>query len=612
MCGHYSYFGKEAIDLNKALHPIIHRGPDSSGAAVVNLEDNTIRRERQAALKEGAKIALGFNRLAIIDVESQSDQPFEIEEEGLLMVFNGEIYNYIELRSQLEEAGIKFRTNSDTEVLLRSYAYWGIKCFAKFNGMWAAVIVDRKRRKAVICRDRFGIKPLYYNKNASGYEFYSELKQKLNFDFDRKVNESVIASYLERGILDFSEETFFEGIYRFPAGHYAEISFEDLSAKISPKPFWELSFDPIEDLSYDESCQRFRELFTSSLELRYRSDVPVGACLSGGLDSSSIVSLSGYLGKEINAFHIDNSDPALSELRYVNDIMDKYPKLSLVKDMNQDSDASMLRNMLEIHAEPFSSFSVVAQWRVMKLANENGVKVLLDGQGGDEILGGYRKYLFFYLKELISAGNLALAFSEGRRFLSAKEFKIFEREGVKRYLNLTKASVYYNPDWKAPIKADNAIGLSGATGFQAKSFDDIYKYSYPQLLRYEDLNSMNFSIESRVPFLDYRLVEFVFRIPAGYKIRKGFTKAILRDSMKGILPDSIVMRKSKLGFANSEKKWVEQSFKDQVVESFKTSNNPFINHQKIAKDLANNRLEMDYKTLIRYYIFDNWYKLFFN
>jgi asparagine synthase (glutamine-hydrolysing) len=610
MCGIFGYIGTKSFSMEKAISVISHRGPDASGYLTYDCEFSILKKEKEASMRVGKKVAFGFRRLAIIDLQSHSNQPFSEETQQYHIIFNGEIYNYPELRELLKREGYVFQTTSDTEVLLKSYMHWGINCFQYFNGMWAACILDLKKRKLVVSRDRFGIKPLYYHIDNQGISFFSEIKQIFETSISKKINESVVRDFLESAVLDAGEETFFKGVYKFPQAHYGELNLDENNWEIKPIKFWDLKKETKSGIAYPDAVVQFRELFEKSIELRFRSDVPVGACLSGGLDSSSIVSFAGYLGKKINTFTIDNKDKELSEIEYVNDVINKYPALTSVVGYNEENDLDLLDTIFNIQDEPISGLGVIAQWRVMQLAAKNNVVVLLDGQGGDELFGGYRKFVFFYLKELIQQGNILKALSEARHFLGASDFKIFEKEGVRRYLNRTGVSEFLSQDLLQTEKQHN-IGLSGASGFMEKSYEDIFYYSYPQLLRYEDRNSMAFSLESRVPFLDYRLVEFVYGLPSSYKIREGYTKTILRDSMKGILPDSVRLRKSKMGFATPEKRWITETYRTYFHSYFETLDNPYLKRDLLIQEIKKNRGHLDYKTILRLYLFDRWYQLNF-
>ena len=607
MCGLYGYIGNYQIDLAKAIEPIHHRGPDANGYWIHHRGMDKISKDVALGAELGSKVALGFKRLAIIDLQEHSNQPFIDALNNFVIVFNGEIYNYLEIRKELEQEGVRFRTKSDTEVLLASYINWGTNCFERFNGMWACLIYDKLKEQIVLSRDRFGIKPLHYFQFKNEIHVFSEIKQIFGYaDFNIEMNPNVLRDYLESGVLDASNETFYKGVYSFPPSHFAILNLNG-QLSINPQRYWDLKNAPL-DLTYSEAIKRFKELFTQSVELRFRADVPVGACLSGGLDSSSIVSLSGHLGKKINTFSVDNRDPQLSEIQYVKEVVGKYESLNSKVTYNEENDLDLLSKILSIQDEPISGLGVIAQWRVMKLAADNKVTVLLDGQGGDEILGGYRKYLFFYLKELLRKGKILSFTRESLSFLRDKEFNLFDKEGVRRYLNKTNVDEYLSPTALSLEKKHN-IGISGASGFAQKSYEDIYFYSYPQLLRYEDRNSMAFSLESRMPFLDYRLVEFVYSLPSTYKLRKGFTKAILRDSMKGILPDSVRLRRSKLGFATPEKEWMQNVHRSYFLDYFKNMSNPYINTERLYFDFEQRSIKLDYKSLLRIFLFDYWYQL---
>lgn len=612
MCGIYTFIGTDGINLKAKTDAIHHRGPDAEGFLTFNLDTGESGITPELASRLGSKIAMGFRRLAIIDLVNESNQPMSLEDGRYHIVFNGEIYNYIELRGELETAGIRFYTKSDTEVLLNAYKIWGTNCFNRFNGMWACCIMDFNRKKLVISRDRFGIKPLFYSFNKDAIEFGSEIKQFFAAPLLKKeINENVIRDFLESAILDASDETFFKNIHRFPAGSFAEISWLDEIKEIKPVRFYDLGLEENRKIDYSDAVQQFRTLFQSSIELRFRSDVPVGACLSGGLDSSSIVSYAGFLGKKIHTYTVDNDDTSLSEYRYVESIMKKYPDLTSIRSYNDAKDLELIPTALSIQDEPIGQLGVNAQWRVMKLASEDGVKVLLDGQGGDEIFGGYRKFVFFYLKELISSRKLGLAIKEASRFLTQYEFKLFEKEGVRRYLNMTRVDEFLSEKTASKEKHFN-IGISGASGFRQKSYEDIFYFSYPQLLRYEDRNSMAFSLESRVPFLDYRLVEFVYSLPTSFKIRNGYTKSLLRDSMKDILPDDVRLRKSKMGFATPEREWFAQTHRAYFLDYFNRMDNPFLNNRKIYDSLSSGKSSLEYKSLLRLYLFNRWYNHHFN
>jgi asparagine synthase (glutamine-hydrolysing) len=613
MCGIFTYFGEQGVDLNKPISIINHRGPDSTGFLYFDIENSYTQflNPLQASVM-GKKVAFGFTRLAIIDLQNHSNQPFSDLSSKYHIVFNGEIYNYKEIKEELSKEGFIFSTNSDTEVLLASYVHWGENCVSHFNGMWAFTILDLVKKQLFVSRDRFGVKPLYYYRDNNGISFFSEIKQIFSCGIAKEINENVIRDFLESAILDAGNETFYKNIYRFPASHSAVISIESSDYNIEPFRYFDLSVsNSNEKITYPEACTEFVSLFKSSIDLRYRSDVPVGACLSGGLDSSSIVSMAAYLGKEVTAFTVDNRQKELSEIGYVNKVCQMYKNINLKVTYNNDQDLDLLDEVLDYQDEPISGLGVIAQWNVMKLARKNNVVVLLDGQGGDEIFGGYRKFVFFYLKQLMREGKFVKAASEASKFFGQKEFNLFDLEGLKRYTNTSGVNKFLSTK-SLSLERNFRIDLKSADGFRDKSYQDIFYFSYPQLLRYEDRNSMAFSLESRVPFLDYRLVSFIYNLPPSFKIRNGYTKALLRDGLNSILPDEVRLRKSKLGFATPEKVLIKSDKNQYFSQYLDNMDNPYINGKLLGEDIKKNKPTLDYKSTLRLYLFDRWFQKTFN
>jgi asparagine synthase (glutamine-hydrolysing) len=613
MCGIFTYFGVRPLKIDRAIEVINHRGPDSKGFLVFNASEN-FRPEKNylASNGIGKKVVFGFARLAIIDLQNHSNQPLSLQSNHYHIVFNGEIYNYKELKKELESFGYHFITDSDTEVLLTSYIHWGENCVSHFNGMWAFTILDLVKKQLFVSRDRFGVKPLYYYRDNNEISFFSEIKQIFSCGIAKEINENVIRDFLESAILDAGNETFYKNIYRFPASSSAVISIDSSDYKLEPYRYYDLSVsNSYEKITYPEACSEFVSLFKSSIDLRYRSDVPVGACLSGGLDSSSIVSMAAYLRKEVMAFTVDNKQKELSEIGYVNKVCQKYSNINLKVTYNSDQDLDLLDEVLKYQDEPISGLGVIAQWKVMKLAKENNVVVLLDGQGGDEIFGGYRKFVFFYLKQLTREGKFVKAAYEASKFFGQKEFNFFDLEGLKRYTNTSGVNNFLSTKSHS-LERNFRIDFKSADGFEDKSYQDIFYFSYPQLLRYEDRNSMAFSLESRVPFLDYRLVSFIYNLPPSFKIRNGYTKALLRDGLNGILPDEVRLRKSKLGFATPEKVLITSDKNQYFLQYLNHMDNPYINGKLLTEDMLKKKPNLDYKSTLRLYLFDRWFQKAFN
>ncbi|MEI8279400.1 MAG: asparagine synthase (glutamine-hydrolyzing) [Bacteroidota bacterium] len=618
MCGIFGYIGKEYVDLKGATDIITHRGPDAEGFLGYDIEQKKISKDINDCLAiSGPKLLLGFRRLSIIDLSSHADQPFSDPQRGLHITFNGEIYNYIEIRKELEAKGYNFRTKSDTEVLMYSYAEWGESCVEHFNGMWAFAILDEKMGKLFCSRDRFGVKPFYYAQLGQGLVWGSEIKQLFVAGVPKIINEDVIRDFLDRSLADHTYQTFFKGIYQLLAGHSFTIDIHNTHNAIQPKILrhWELlPDDQYQNITYQDAQSEFKRLFSDSVKLRFRSDVPVGSCLSGGLDSSSIVTVAATMfDTDINTFTSRFESKKFDESYFANLVNTKYKNVvPHFCSLNEEILQSEIDELIYHQDEPFGTFGIMAQWEVMKLAKQNDVIVLLDGQGGDELLGGYRKYYAFFLKELVQRHQYALAAKNAFYLVKNKEFNFFNKEGIYRYLGLTN-KLNYLSDLGKQLKPGIQIGLGSVSDMNGKAKQDIEHFSYPPLLRFEDRNSMAHSIETRVPFMDYRLVRFIYSLPATYKIREGYTKALLRDSLKGLLPEETRTRISKLGFATPQSDWMGDKLNTYFASYFRTMNNPYLDNKAISDDFGaypNSKLHSwDFSRL---FIFDRWYQQHFN
>ena len=448
MCGIFVHIGEGTSRLKEATDIISHRGPDSNGFLNFNHTTGTLTKGEAAINQQppGLKVQFGFRRLAIIDLQETANQPFSSKDGLTHVIFNGEIYNYLEIRSVLQQKGYTFVTESDTEVLLTAYQEWGDSCVSHFNGMWAFAILDIKQNIVFASRDRFGIKPFYYGELNGNLIFCSELKQFFASGATKVLNEGVLRSYLVSSVLDASPETFFEGVNRLPAGCSIKVPLDEID-KYRIYPYWSLEAKSnSKQLGFEESKNAFKELFYDSIKLRFRSDVPVGICLSGGLDSSSIASVSADLGFGVDTFTSYNDMPQFDETDYVREVIKKYPSLqSHYYKLTEKDFHESLNDLIISQDEPIAGLGVLAQWSVMKLAKEHNIKVLLDGQGGDEVLGGYRKYYFFFLKELLLKRRLSRFFKEGFTLVSNRDFNPFDMEGIRRYTNRNQSLGIFKP-----------------------------------------------------------------------------------------------------------------------------------------------------------------------
>lgn len=535
-------FNNQPADENlirQMMHAMKHRGPDDEGTYV----------------HENA--GLGFVRLSIIDLSPGGHQPMHDEENRYTIVFNGEIYNYIELRKELQAKGVQFRSQSDTEVLLKAYITWGKACLDKLNGMFAFAVYDSRERSLFIARDRYGIKPLYFYQDTERFIFASEIPSILKvYNQANEPNQSAIYDYLAFNRTDHTRYTFFKGIEKLHHGHCITIKdgkvnqyqWYDLRTKLNEQPI---------------NAEQYRELLTSSVELRLRSDVPVGVCFSGGIDSSSIVSLiSDHFGiKDINTFSaIYGEGKRGDESHFINLYKDRLQNMHFVYPTAHSLYDDQLSFILA-HAEPFPTTAIYAQYKVMQLAHGK-VKVLLDGQGADEELAGYHYFFGYFFYQLIREFKWYRFMLEmlhyGKNHKSAYALKILGAKFLPGKFVKTHKQKFaaIDDEFLATGKPiEDAVDELINSRTLCDALLNHFEYKLEHLLKWEDRNSMWFSIESRVPFLDYRVVETTLSQPIDRYIHKGTTKKILRNAMNGLLPEEIRLRKDKIGFQTPEDEW---------------------------------------------------------
>lgn len=605
MCGIYGMIGKldEKI-IDKMFNKLNHRGPDGSGKYY-----------------DGDMVGLGHVRLSIIDLSLDAQQPMVSQDGRYAIVYNGEIFNYIEIRSNLESLGYRFKSNSDTEVLLNAYIEWEEDSLSKLNGMFSLAIWDNHEKVLFCARDRLGVKPFYYFKDDEVFVFASEIKAILEYmKYKPKPDDEVIYDYLANGYVDHDDKTFFSGVYKLKPGHYATVSYDK---KIDMIKYWDIDSIREENaMNYADCKNKLSKLFKSSVELRLRSDVPIGSCLSGGIDSSSIVcTMSDILeGSVVNTFSSCSEDKAYDERKYIEEVLRRqningnylFPDSSgLIKD---------IYNLVYHQEEPFLSTSVFAQWCLMRKAKDEGVKVILDGQGADEIFGGYRKYRLYYIKELYTQRNFSeilIQIIKGIDQTNLSYNAKADLNKIKKIFGLKSNNAgilnYYNSDFISSCSSQK-ISMISPKSLEEAMYMDLTRTSLPALLRYEDKNSMAFSIETRLPFLDYRIVEFAKQIPNKYKLQHGWSKSILRDVMKGTLPDSIRLRKDKMGFATAEKTWLleQAAFFRSIFNQEEFLSSKYINPSLVYKDFYDIINSNNYNHLWRWISLELWMRCFFN
>jgi len=550
MCGIAGYVSnceQQAAVLMDMSAAVNHRGPDDSG------------------LWEEAGIGLAHRRLSIIDLSSYGHQPMVSSCDRYVIVFNGEIYNYLELREELRALGEIFEGHSDTEVLLAAYRRWGEDCLRRLNGMWAFAIWDKKERSLFCSRDRFGKKPFYYTASRDGFFFASEVKALLAAKVVKpEVNLTSLADFAAERVSDHTRQTMFKNVEQLRPGEWMKLC----NKKMIKGAYWSLEDDVKRKLG-DLKVTDIQELLADAVKIRLRADTDVGVLLSGGLDSSAVTCLAASnRDSQIHAFCTVDTPP-VDEAEGIHHVAAMYPNVVVHQDkMSAQNFYEELNRCIWHQEEPFADGSMVAHFRLMKIASASGVKVLLTGQGADEIFAGYPGYLAIQLAGYLKSFQLAEFMNSYRAMrrvgepLSLKSVAGYclplSMSGKLRYRR-SRNSV----DWLIPecreISVPVGSGLSFGRGEDALDRalrDAIQNRTLPGFLHYEDRNSMAHGVETRLPFLDYRLVTAVLASGSKVKTQGGVTKAQLRDAMADVVPAKIVRRTAKTGYPAPLAKWL--------------------------------------------------------
>jgi asparagine synthase (glutamine-hydrolysing) len=622
MCGIAGFFintiePRSSEMLVKMTDAVIHRGPDAEGyfhhsGNISNLYLGTDGRTKILDESPNKGLFLGHRRLSIIDLSDSGTQP--MSKHGLTLLFNGEIYNYLELREELVQLGIQFTTKTDSEVILSSFHVWREEAFHKFNGMWSIAIFSEKSNTLYLSRDRFGIKPLYYYLDGKKIVFSSEIKQILAYGIVPKINKQVLDSYLLYDITDYNDQTFFQGINSVPPSTICSIQLTEWPNQLKIISYYNLGKDYLGQISVES-------LIEDSIRLRLRSDVEVGSCLSGGLDSSTIVAFASDLHRKSNSekpfktFTTTHSDSQVDETYYSKLVNEFTRTKGIYVEFESDRFLDELENLIYHQEEPFSGFSIYASYKVMQAAANNKIKVLLDGQGGDEVFLGYEVYYVNLLKYLISKGKIIRVYrlfktvgsrSKLSRLMLIKyfvyfSFSSFRRTNKKRNLNKIKNSNYklnkieLKDDYMRPISFDNLL------------HNNLF-HRIQHLLKYEDRNSMAFSIETRLPLLDYRLVNEVYKSTPEQLFDDYWLKSILRNVAEKKLPKEVAYRKVKYGFHAPEKELLNKVDKKMVDELLNLDQmQKIFNINKLREMFEKN---IEHSVLIKVVLLGMWIKKF--
>lgn len=595
---------KDYIKFAELTNLVAYRGPDASDykafdSALKKIDNNSF------------DIFFGHRRLSIIDLSSEGNQP--LFSDDCWIIFNGEIFNYIELREELKSKNHLFKTNTDTEVIVKVYKEYGEKGFDKLNGMWAFALYDVQNQKIILSRDRFSIKPLFFYKHSDKYYFASEIKQLLPLLNTIELESNNFQVFLQQGLLDFNEMTLFKNVFRVKPKTNVII---DLNSKtISEKKYWDYSEQKIEG-DDEKIFAEFKELFTDSVRIRLRSDVQIGSLLSGGLDSSAITSVAlKFSGDSLKTFSVVSEQREFSEEDFIDVFSSnfKVPNQKVLLNTNQLKEN--LDKVIYHQDEPFNYFIPVAHYNLIKALNENSnIVVILNGQGGDETLLGYLRFYFFYWKKLLTEKEFLLFAKEiFSSLINRTGILQFRFNAAKRYLpqNLMSKKNFL-------LRKQEFINVWQFENLRSAQINDIDSYSVPFLNRYEDRNSMAFSKEIRLPFLDHRLVDFLVNLQPDKKMRNGWSKYILRKSFTE-LPKQIRWRRDKKGFILPESKWLREDLRESIKVKFSGKNflSQFnlIDSQKFLEyynDYLNGDKSIHSTDISRILIAEKWLENFFN
>ncbi len=626
MCGIAGGFWCPANDriydrISKAMDQLKLRGPDDRGSFIRDLA--------------GGRLALAQTRLSIIDLSSGGHQPMHSEDGRYSIVYNGEFYNYKEVRRELTGIGYRFNSESDTEVLLNAWIHSGRKCLTSIEGMFAFVIYDHESQTLTCVRDAFGIKPLYYKPADNGFLFSSDVPSILELcESKPDLNLQRCYDYLVHGDYDSEEDTFFADIKHLQPGHLLEY---DLKTRKCGEPvcWWTPSIEQDRSIRFEDAVEQVRERFIHNVKLHLRSDVPLGSALSGGIDSSSVVCAIRHLEPDIpiHAFSFIARNYDVSEERWIDIINQRvgavgHKVFSGASDLKND-----MEDMIRAQGEPFGSTSIYAQYKVFQLAKSAGITVTLDGQGADELFAGYNQYPGYRMQSLIEKGEILDAVRFAWRWSQwpdrnlARTLKYYLslstpeklRPLVKRATGAQSCPAWLNFDVlkQADVKLGYGKSLlkDGPRGrkLMAMLRHHLCRSGLTSLLRHGDRNSMRFSVESRVPFLTIPFVELVMRLPEEFLIsRNGETKSVFRAAMRGIVPSEILDRRDKIGFATPEKDWafsLEPVARNWIMDSDQI---PMINKERLVSafdDVMSKRKPFSWQVW-RWMNFLKWYEIY--
>lgn len=643
MCGIFGWIpapGTSSSDVRPVVHTLLadlrHRGPDDAGCLVFPAGDLSHPLEGLTESPDSPPaLLLGQTRLSIIDLSPAGHQPMRSADGRYTLIYNGEIYNYRELRQELEQTGCVFRTATDTEVLLQALVVWGAAALPRLTGMFALAFLDAERRTLFCARDCFGIKPLFWHAGEAGFCLASEIPALLHMPgVPRRANPAAVYQYLCYGQYDAGDATLLADVHALPPAHYVEISLDD-PARVHPQRWWKPDIADTCPLSFEAAAERLRELFLTSVRLHLRSDVPLGVALSGGIDSSATTCAVRLLepDADLHTFSFIAAGSDVSEEHWATLVAEKTRAIRHIVTVEPAELTADLDALLLAQGEPFGSTSIYAQYRVFRLARECGITVTLDGQGADELLAGYQGYPGPRMAGLLQSGRFLRALKNFRAFrqwpgrspawlcqqiireiipawLTPLALRCVGRSAAPEWLDtvsLREQGVrLLRKDWRRTLYPKGSL-LKSTLATQ------LIWNGLPQLLRHGDRNAMAHSIESRVPFLTREMAEFCLSLPEHYLVDDtGCSKSVFRRAMRGIVPDAILDRRDKIGFATPERQWLE-SLGDWVDAALKQAEAvPYLRMDAARREwqaIRNGRSAFNWRVW-RWLCYTRWVQLF--
>jgi len=616
MCGIVGVISKQAPRasvIQSMNNTLIHRGPDGEGYLLGGAHESDVALPRCDIIDSPTPFAFGHRRLAILDLSEQGHQPM-CYRGRYWIVYDGRVYNYVELREELETLGYTFCSRTDTEIIMASYDAWGVDCLNRFNGMWAFVLYDNKTEELFISRDRFGIKPLYYYQDDRHFVFGSEIKALLKHPaVTRKPNIEYCKLFLKEGAQEHLRETAFKDIYRFKGAGFLKCKVEEVFQPFKETTFWSirpnLSNEPYDEAKASEYIERYYNLFDDAVRLRLRADVKVGSALSGGLDSSSVTYLAnrhlkaagcGDKQETFSSVYRTPGSEHCDESRYIDEVARFLDVRSNTIEPNVEDIIEEHRKFVYYLDTPATN-TVMSSWHTYKLTKACGVTVTLDGQGADEQLGGYLRYMRSYfstapLSTLVREVPLHRQMPNASSSIARGSTLNLSRHLLGERLSLVILNRFGKKFRYTPVNQQMSDDLILSLG---------------TLFHYADRGSMAFSIESRTPFMDHRLVEFLATVPAAYKLHGGWTKYLARKAFDGKLPESVCWRRDKMGWPIPEEFWFKGKLREHFVRTLKDSEfllRVGVDFSDVSETEVFDRYSFAF--LLRCYVLETWHSVF--